>query len=107
MGKIEPRSMMVLDEDMGVALKKMQRVRRIMSFLPGIDCGACGAPNCESLAEDIVRKEAHLSNCVFLQRMLEKNRKISPERSIRIIEETWGKDRLDKDYNKKNPNNES
>lgn len=106
-GKIEPRSMMVLDEDMGMALKKMQRVRRIMSFLPGIDCGACGAPNCESLAEDIVRKEAHLSNCVFLQRMMEKKRKISPERSIRIIEETWGKDRLNNDYNKKNPNNES
>jgi len=106
-GKVEPRSMMVLDEDMGMALKKMERVRRIMSFLPGIDCGACGAPNCESLAEDIVRKEAHLSNCVFLQRMMEKKRKISPERSIRIIEETWGKDRLDSDYNKKNPNNES
>jgi hypothetical protein len=106
-GKIEPRSMMVLDEDMGIALKKMERVRRMMCYLPNIDCGACGAPNCESLAKDIVRKEAHLSNCVFLQRMMEKTKKLDPMHSIRIIEKTWGKDRLDKDCKKKGAKNES
>lgn len=106
-GTIEPRSMMVLDEDMGIALKKMERVRRMMCYLPGIDCGACGAPNCESLAKDIVRKEAHLSNCVFLQRMMEKTKKLDPQHSIRIIEKTWGKDRLDKDCKKKGAKNES
>lgn len=107
LGKIEPRSVMSLDEDMGTALKKMERVRRIMCYLPGIDCGACGAPNCESLARDIVMKDAHLSNCVFLQRMMEKTKKLDPMHSIRIIEKTWGKDRLDKDCKKKGAKNES
>ncbi|WP_430810492.1 MULTISPECIES: [Fe-Fe] hydrogenase large subunit C-terminal domain-containing protein [unclassified Carboxylicivirga] len=106
-GKVEPRSMMVLDEDMGIALKKMERVRRMMCYLPGIDCGACGAPNCESLAKDIVRKEANLSNCVFLQRMMEKSKKLDPQHSIRIIEKTWGKDRLDKNCKKKGAKDES
>ncbi len=106
-GKIAPRSMMVLDEDMSIALKKMERVRRMMCYLPGIDCGACGAPNCESLAKDIVRKEAQLSNCVFLQRMMEKSKKLDPQHSIRIIEKTWGKDRLDKDCKKKGAKNET
>jgi Na+-translocating ferredoxin:NAD+ oxidoreductase RNF subunit RnfB len=91
---------------MSEALKKMQRVRNMMCYLPGIDCGACGAPNCQSLAEDISRHEAQLSYCVFLQRMMEKNRKLSSEHAIRIIEKTWGKERLDKDCRKKGARNE-
>ena len=105
-GPIEPRSMMGLDRDMAIAIKKMERVRRIMCYLPGIDCGACGSPSCESLARDIVLKDAHLSNCVFMQRMMEKTKKLDPEHSIRIIEKTWGKDRLDKDCYKKGAKNE-
>ncbi|MGV8828132.1 MAG: [Fe-Fe] hydrogenase large subunit C-terminal domain-containing protein [Breznakibacter sp.] len=105
-GTIEPRSMVKLHEDMETALKRMQRVRQLMCYLPGIDCGACGSPNCLSLAEDVVRNEAFLSNCVFIQRMMEKNRKLSNEHAFRIIEKTWGKDRLDKDCYKKGAKNE-
>nr|WP_319398642.1 [Fe-Fe] hydrogenase large subunit C-terminal domain-containing protein [uncultured Carboxylicivirga sp.] len=105
-GKIEPRPMMGLDSDMATAIKKMERVRRIMCFLPGIDCGACGSPSCEGLAQDIVLKDAHLSNCVFMQRMMEKSKKLDPQHSLRIIEKTWGKDRLDKDCYKKGAKNE-
>ena len=36
--------------------------------LPIFDCGACGAPHCRALAEDIVRETASLSDCVFLLR---------------------------------------
>ena len=43
-----------------------------MCYLPGIDCGACGNPNCQSLAEDIVRHEAQFSDCIFMQRNMEK-----------------------------------
>nr|WP_321409830.1 [Fe-Fe] hydrogenase large subunit C-terminal domain-containing protein [uncultured Carboxylicivirga sp.] len=103
---IEPRSMMGLDNDMATAIKKMERVRRIMCFLPGIDCGACGSPSCEGLARDIVLKDANLSSCVFMQRMMEKSKKLDPQHSIRIIEKTWGKDRLDKDCYKKGAKNE-
>lgn len=96
----EPRSMLVLDEDRAVAIRKMQQVRKLMCYLPGIDCAACGAPNCESLARDIVQKEAQLSSCIFIQRTMEKHKKLHGDHAIRIIEKTWGKDRLDKDCTK-------
>ncbi len=105
--RYEPRSILKLDEDMEEAYRKMMRIRHLMCFLPGIDCGACGAPNCQSLAEDIVKNKAHLSNCIFIQRNMEKNRKLSTDHAIRIIEKVWGKDRLDKDCNKKGAENEA
>lgn len=106
-GPLEPRSMMALDDNMGEAMRKMQQVRHLMCFLPGIDCGACGAPNCQSLAEDIVRKESQLSACVFIQRMMEKHSKLSGEHALRIIEKIWGENRLDKNCNKKGAENDS
>ena len=104
--KIDPLPAMSLDQDFTEALKKMERIRNLMCYLPGIDCGACGSPSCQSLAEDIVQRKANLSNCVFMQRMMEKNRKLSSEHATRIIEKTWGKQRLDKDCRKKGAKNE-
>lgn len=108
---IEPRSMLVLDKDTGKALQKMLQVNKLLEFLPGIDCGACGSPKCQSLARDIVRNEANLSHCVFIQRKMEKNKKLHGDHAIRIIEKVWGKDRLikdkDKDNNKTEDKNES
>ncbi len=104
--KIEPLPPMSLDKDFEEALKKMERIRNLMCYLPGIDCGACGSPGCQSLAEDIVQHKANLSNCVYMQRMMEKNKKLSSEHAIRIIEKTWGKDRLDKDCTKIGAKNE-
>ncbi len=105
--EIHPRGMNAFGTNMEQALKKMQQVRNMMCYLPGIDCGACGAPNCLSLAEDITRREAKLSNCVFLHRMMEKQGKIGCDHAIRIIETTWGKDRLEKNCRKKDAGNES
>ena len=31
-----------------------------------VDCGLCGSPNCMAFAEDVVRGEASLTDCVFL-----------------------------------------
>ncbi len=95
-----------LDEDFEEALKKMERIRDLMCYLPGIDCGACGSPSCQTLAEDIVQNKAHLSDCVFLQRIMEKNKKLHGEHAIRIIEKTWGKARLNKDCKKRGAKNE-
>lgn len=103
---IEPRHFK-LDADMAKAMKKMQRARELMCFLPGIDCGACGAPTCKALAEDIVSRKANLSHCVFMQRNMEKYHKLSLEHSLKIIEKVWGKDRLDKDCYKKGAKYES
>lgn len=97
---VKPRSMMKLDEDMARAMKKMERVHRYMCFLPGIDCGACGAPSCQALAEDIVKGDAAMSHCIFLQKNMEQSRKLHPDHSFRIMEKIWGKDRFEKNCNK-------
>jgi iron only hydrogenase large subunit-like protein len=62
---IEPRPAQSLDENMSVAIKKMEQLDSILESLPGLDCGSCGAPNCRALAEDIVRGLAVEIDCVF------------------------------------------
>jgi len=100
---ILPRSEMLIDKDMDIALRKMDRLKTIAAYLPGFDCGACGAPTCRSLAEDIVKNNASMSHCVFVQRIMEKNYKLSPEQAFQMIEKIWGKNRLNK-YVDKNGN---
>lgn len=57
-----------LDKDLGVAIKKMEKIEEIITTLPGLDCGACGSPTCRSLAEDIVQEQAQLTDCIILLR---------------------------------------
>lgn len=94
--KVDPRSILSLDSDMMVAMEKMKKINRIMKVLPQIDCGACGAPRCQALAEDIVQGKAKMTQCVFLQKMLTKEELISPQESFDISENTWGKKRFEK-----------
>jgi iron only hydrogenase large subunit-like protein len=94
--QVYPRAGLLLDEDMEIALHKMERIKRLSTYLPGFDCGACGAPTCRSLAEDIVRDKATISYCVFVQRVMEKNYNLSPDQSFHVIERIWGRDRLNK-----------
>ncbi len=93
---VYPRDGLLLDEDIEKALIKLQRIERLMSYFPGFDCGACGAPSCRNLAEDIVKDKASISHCVFVQRVMEKNYKLSPDQAFVVIEKIWGKGRLDK-----------
>lgn len=44
-----------LSEDRPTALKMAIKVQDIYQKLPQIDCGACGAPSCKALAEDVVK----------------------------------------------------
>jgi iron only hydrogenase large subunit-like protein len=64
-GMIESRPVMKLDEDIIIAMKKLEELESIHNSLPGLDCGACGAPNCRALAEDIVRGLANETDCIF------------------------------------------
>lgn len=100
LGCIEPRNIEKLDEDLSVAMKKMARKRRMMCFLPGFDCGACGAPDCQTLAEDIVQGRAQISHCVFLQHQLINQNLLSLEKAFKITGEIWGNERLEKNCNK-------
>jgi hypothetical protein len=100
LGNIEPRPIGKLDEDLSVALKRMERKRRLMCFLPGFDCGACGAPDCQSLSEDIVKGEAQISHCIFMQQQMIKQNLLSQSQACRVTETIWGKERLEKNCNK-------
>ncbi|MBR1761945.1 MAG: 4Fe-4S binding protein [Eubacterium sp.] len=52
-----------LAENMAQSMRMMADIQQIKNTLPGIDCGACGAPSCRAFAEDIVKKKASPSGC--------------------------------------------
>lgn len=66
--ELEFAPVMELSSDIGTAMEMMNRIDEISAELPGLDCGSCGAPSCRCLAEDVVRGEAHLTDCVFILR---------------------------------------
>ena len=45
------------------SMRMMADIQKIKNDLPGIDCGACGAPTCKAFAEDIVKKLACHGDC--------------------------------------------
>jgi iron only hydrogenase large subunit-like protein/anti-sigma regulatory factor (Ser/Thr protein kinase) len=60
-----PRPIYRLDTDSAKAEEKLRRLREIEGELPGLDCGACGAPTCRALAEDIVLGRGSAWDCTF------------------------------------------
>ncbi len=54
-----------LSENFGESLRMMSMIQKLREELPGIDCGACGAPSCRAFAEDVVRGNANRSDCVI------------------------------------------
>lgn len=62
---IKARPVMKIDDDMVVAMKKLEEIEAIAERLPGLDCGSCGSPSCRTMAEDIVRGEAKEMDCIF------------------------------------------
>ena len=93
-GEVKPLAMIRYDRDVATALKKMEQARRLKKQLPGIDCGACGAPSCEALAEDVVCGLALPDSCIFMQTQHQKDGTLSMESGINIRERIWGKDRF-------------
>jgi iron only hydrogenase large subunit-like protein len=64
-GKLEPRPLKPLAEDLGEAIKKRKQKEDIYNSLPKIDCGACGSPTCMTFAEDVVMGDSNLEDCIF------------------------------------------
>ncbi len=52
-----------LDPDMRRAIAKLGAIEELVRRLPGRDCGACGAPSCAALAEDVVLGRAAPERC--------------------------------------------
>ncbi|MCF8370614.1 MAG: hypothetical protein K9H64_03260 [Bacteroidales bacterium] len=63
--RVYPRATRTLSTDLSTSIKRMKQKERIISKLPKKDCGLCGAPTCETFAEDCTRGEADLSDCYF------------------------------------------
>jgi iron only hydrogenase large subunit-like protein len=62
---ITHKPVLKLDNDISIAIRKMDQIKKILADLPGLDCGSCGSPNCRALAEDIVLKTASEVDCIF------------------------------------------
>ncbi len=92
--QIKPRAMDKLDEDMEQAMHKMRKVQEIMKDLPYVDCGICGSPTCNSLAEDIVQGEADVNQCIYVQKRWEQEGKLQPKESMEILKRIWGEDKF-------------
>lgn len=50
------------------SLEMMSTVEALTKKFPGLDCGSCGAPTCQTLAEDIVRGDATSNDCIYVLR---------------------------------------
>ncbi len=47
------------------SMRMMAEIQELRNQLPGVDCGACGAPTCRAFAEDVVRGEASADGCLL------------------------------------------
>lgn len=50
------------------SMRMMAEIQNLRKVLPGIDCGACGAPTCRAFAEDVVKGTADMRDCTILYR---------------------------------------
>lgn len=64
-----------LSDSMAESMRMMAEIQQLKSELPGIDCGSCGAPNCRAFAEDVVKKQTTLENCLIRQHKLKEGDK--------------------------------
>ena len=105
-GPVESSRVFQLDPDRVTALEKLAKVERIICQLPGIDCAACGAPNCHALAEDMVLGHAKMTDCMHLQLRWQQEGRVSNQRAFGNLEKIWGKGRFEADCKKRGTRNE-
>ncbi|HHF43420.1 MAG TPA: hypothetical protein ENL38_06850, partial [Candidatus Aminicenantes bacterium] len=84
-GKLKPRPLKPLYEDLSLAIQKKKEKEEIYARLPKIDCGVCGSPTCQAFAEDVVRGEAELTDCFAM--IPEKFQELSQE-LIKLLKKT-------------------
>ena len=52
-----------LGNSMAESMRMMAKIQKLREGLPGIDCGACGAPSCRANAEDAVKAGLSCVDC--------------------------------------------
>jgi iron only hydrogenase large subunit-like protein len=74
---IRPRPIKGDRGDLKERIKRVKEAEGVLSTLPGLNCGLCGAPNCKTLAKDIASGDAQKTECIFFSKdRLEKLRAI-------------------------------
>ena len=61
----QPRPRLPLSDNVADAMVKLQQMKEIYNGLPHIDCGSCGRPSCQAMAEEIVRGNGSVTDCIF------------------------------------------
>lgn len=65
---IRARPRLPLSSDLRESMEKLHQLQIVHDRLPGINCGFCGRPSCRALAEDVVRGQGKVTDCVYEQR---------------------------------------
>ncbi len=65
--EIKARPVPAIPRDLRQAIAWKRERSALLDRLPRKDCGACGAPDCETHAEDCLRGEATEDGCVFVR----------------------------------------
>ena len=66
--ELEFSDVLTLSNDLSRAMQMMVEIDDVTASLPGLDCGACGAPTCRAFAEDVVRGNCRKEDCIFILR---------------------------------------
>jgi iron only hydrogenase large subunit-like protein len=66
--KIKADNVSKLDNDFKKAMQKLEQMQKEIEILPGLDCAACGAPDCKTFAEDVINGRASRADCIFMLR---------------------------------------
>ena len=90
LGHVEPRSMDKMDDDLATAMQKMKRAFEINQNLPQVDCRICGYQSCKNLSEAVVKGDAEVEQCIFIQRVLEHCDKMDILESMKVMTKIWG-----------------
>lgn len=66
-----PRPTTYFDTDLETSIKRMKERERVFNGLRQIDCGCCGSPTCLAFADDFVRGQVKLTDCIYLAKQTE------------------------------------
>ena len=56
-----------LGDNLAESMRMMAEIQKFKATLPGIDCGACGAPTCRAFAEDVIKNKASHDGCWIMK----------------------------------------
>jgi len=65
---LKPRALEDGKLDLHERVRRKKKSNELMTALPGLNCGLCGAPMCRDHAEDVAAGMADLKDCVFISK---------------------------------------